>query len=127
MLLGGIQRGASGMRVTEGGDFKDIGTVYFNESASANIQSFASQIDAEADITYDKQRDRFVGRNTYYFGKKQVKGSEGRFYICDSRSIIKPAEAALVQTVEDDVKTFTKREVLQAKKARELLVRMGFP
>jgi hypothetical protein len=83
-LLGGIQRGASGVRVTEEGEFKDIRTVYFNESASANILSFASQIDAGADITYEKERDRFVmipdqGKNVYYFGRKRVKGSEGRF------------------------------------------------
>ena len=132
LLLGGIQRGASGVRVTEEGDFQDIGTVYFNESASANILSFASQIDAGADITYEKQRDRFVmipdqGKNAYYFVRKQVKGSEGRFYICDSRTMIRPAESVLAQTVEDNMRTFTKREVMQAKKARELLVRMGFP
>ena len=132
VLLGGIQRGASGVRVTEEGEFKDIGTVYYNESASANILSFASQIDAGADITYEKERDRFVmipdkGENVYYFGRKRVKGSEGRFYICDSRTMIMPAESALVQTVEDNMRTFTKREVLQAKHARELMVRMGFP
>ena len=132
LLLGGIQRGASGVRVTEEGDFQDIGTVYFNESASANILSCASQIDAGADITYEKGRDRFVmipdqGKNAYYFGRKQVKGSEGRFYICDSRTMIRPTESVLVQTVEDNMRTFTKREVMQAKKARELLVRMGFP
>ena len=40
------------------------------------------------------------GKNTYYFGRKQVQGSEGNFYICDSRSMIKPAGSALVQTVE---------------------------
>jgi hypothetical protein len=132
VLLGGIQSGASGVRGTQEGEFKDIGTVYFNELASANILSFASQIDAGADITYDKARDRFVmipdqGKNTHYFGRKQVEGSEGRLYICDSRSMIKPAESALVQTVEENMKVFTKREIMQAKKARELLVRMGFP
>jgi hypothetical protein len=41
--------------------------------------------------------------------------------------MIMPAESALVQTVEDNLRTFTKRELLQAKKARELMVRMGFP
>lgn len=59
------------------------------------------------------------GKNSYYFGRKQVEGSEGRLYICDSRSMIKPAESALLQTVEENMKVFTKREIMQAKKASE--------
>lgn len=132
VLLGGIQKGATGVRVTQEGDFEDVGTVYFNETTSANILSFASQIDAGADISYDKDGDRFVmtpagGRKTYYFGRKPVGGSEGRFYVCDTRSMIVPRETALVQTVEGNMRNFTKREVMQARKARELLTRMGFP
>jgi hypothetical protein len=85
-----------------------------------------------ADISYDKTRDRFVmtpagGRNTYYFGRKQASGSEGRFYICDVRTMVVPRENALVQTVEENMKSFTKRDVLQARKARKMLARMGFP
>jgi hypothetical protein len=74
VLVGAVQRGASGVRVTEEGDFSDIGTVYCSDSASANILSFASQIDAGAYISYDKMADRFVmtpagGSNTYLFGR----------------------------------------------------------
>ena len=36
-------------------------------------------------------------------------------------------ESALVTTVESNAKAFTKREVEQARKARALLSRMGFP
>jgi hypothetical protein len=57
----------------------------------------------------------------------EVAGSEGRFYICDTRSMIESREAAFVQTVEDNMKLFTKREIAQARKARESLARMGFP
>ena len=60
VMLGGIQRGATGVRVTKQGEFRDIGTVYFNPAASANILSFASQVDSGADITYDKWNDKFV-------------------------------------------------------------------
>ena len=93
VLLGGIQRGATGLRVTQEGDFNDVGTVYFNETTSANILSFASQIDAGADISYDRTRDRFVmipagGRNTYFFGRMKSGGSEGRCYVCDTRTMI---------------------------------------
>jgi hypothetical protein len=100
--------------------------------ASANILSFASQVDAGADITYDKVNDRFTmipvkGKSTYHFGRKDVTGSQGRFYVCDTRTMIDKNEAAHVATVEDNMKCYTKREIEQARKARELLVRMGFP
>jgi Zinc knuckle len=91
VVVGGIQRGASGVRVTQQGTFRDIGTVYFNECASANILSFAMQVDSGADITYDKSTDRFTmipasGSSMYYFARKELAGSEGRFYICDTRA-----------------------------------------
>jgi hypothetical protein len=118
-MVGGIQRGASGVKVTEEGEFRDVGTVYVNDSATANILSFASQVDAGADITYDKDNDRFVMRparsNTaYYFGRKQISRSEGKFYICETRSMIEANEVALVQTVEENIKSYTKQEVAQA-------------
>jgi hypothetical protein len=107
-------------------------STYVNDSATANILPFASQIDAGADTTYDKDSDRFIMRpagseTAYYFGRKEITGSEGKFYICDTRNMIYLQEAALVQTVEDYMRSYTKREVLQARKAREMLVRMGFP
>jgi hypothetical protein len=131
VLVVGVHRGANGVKVTEEGDFSDIGTVYCSDSASANILSFASQIDAGADISYDKIADRFVmtpagGRNTYLFGRKEASGSEGRFYTCDVRTMIVPKEEVFVQTVEDNMMSFTKRDVMQARKARETLARMGF-
>jgi hypothetical protein len=131
-LLGGIQRGAAGVRVTEQGLFRDVGIVYYSDLVSANILSFASQVDAGADITYDKVNDRFTmipakGESTYHFGREDVTGSQGRFYVCDTRTMIDKNEAAHVATVEDNMKCYTKREIEQARKARELLVRMGFP
>jgi Zinc knuckle len=128
VVLGGIQRGSSGVRVTQQGTFRDLGTVYFDECASANILSFAMQVDSGADVTYDKATDRFImipasGRSVYYFGRKEVAGR----YMCDTRSMIESREAAFVQTVEDNMKLFTKREIAQARKARESLARMGFP
>jgi hypothetical protein len=77
--------------------------VYNSDSASANILSFTSQIDAGAGITYDKANDRFIttpanGEYTDYFGRKDVTGSEGRFYMCDTRTMIESKEAIHVAT-----------------------------
>jgi hypothetical protein len=67
------------------------------------------------------------GTSTYFFSRKDGPGSEGRFYVCDSRTMIESVETAFVQTVESNMRMFSKREVLQARKAREALARMGFP
>jgi hypothetical protein len=40
----------------------------------------------------------------YYFARKEISGSEGKFYICDTRTMIHSQEAALVQTVEENIK-----------------------
>ena len=61
----------------------------------------------------------------YTFKRKDVKRSENRFYICDVGGV--GNETVLVQTVQDNLKLFTKGEIGQAHKAREMLGRMGFP
>lgn len=131
ITVGGIQSGADPVFVNTIADFGDFGEVYFSESASANILSFASQINSGADITYNKTADAFVLKpansdNTYIFGRKNVPGSAGRFYVCDLKSE-ETSDRALVQTVSENMSRYTKREIEQAKRAREMLGRMGFP
>ena len=127
--VGGIQLGTS-VTVDREGDFGELGTVFYSGSASANILSFASQKDAGATINYDNERDYFTlqpkgSERTYRFGRKQIEGSEGRFYSCDWREV--DADTALVTTVAANSRAFSKREIEQARRAREMLARMGFP
>ena len=122
------QRG--GVSVDQEGNFGEFGTVYYSGAASANILSFASQVDSGAAIRYDYLGDCFTLRpkgseSVYRFGRKHVAGSEGRFYSCDWREFMN--DRALVATVTENLRAFTKREVEQARKAREMLARMGFP
>jgi hypothetical protein len=61
-------------------------------------------------------------------GRKDVAGSEGRFYVCDLRTIMMGRnEHALEPTVTENIAKFTKREVTQAREAREMLAKMRFP
>ena len=118
------------MSVDREGEFGDFGTVYYSGSASANILSLAFQVDAGATIRYDHVNDCFTlqpkgSTRTYSFGRKLIIGSEGRFYSCDWREI--QQELALVTTVTETLKAFTKREIEGARRARVLLARMGFP
>ena len=127
--VSGIQQGG-GVKVDHEGEFGEFGTVYYSESASANILSFASQVDSGASIRYDHLSDCFTlqpkgSTRIFRFGRKRVVGSEGRFYSCDWREA--QHDKALVATVVQNIKAFTKREVEQARRARELLARMGFP
>ena len=133
ITMSGIQLGAKPVIVDTIGDFDEFGPVYFSKNSSANILSFASQVNAGAEINYDRLTDIFTLRranssNTYVFGRKDVAGSEGRFYVCDLRTTMMGRnEHALVQTVTENIAKFTKREVIQAREAREMLARMSFP
>ena len=60
-------------------------------------------------------------------------GSTGRFYVCDASGMARQTpsdratDLAMVPTVEDNMRKFTKREIASAAAARELLARMGYP
>ena len=138
ILLNGVQLKAPGVRVDLEGDFGEVGPVYFSQGSTANILSFAAMVDRGADIKYDQKEGRFTlqpkgSRNIYSFCRQQIPGSNGRFYVCDVRSMVRavptqhPAAMALVSTVSANMQRFTKREVASAAKARELLARMGYP
>ena len=94
----------------------------FSEMASANILSFASQVNAGADIDYDKSADQFTLRpansgDSYVFSRKNVERSEGRFYVCVYRSITVPDEEnVFVQIVSENLAGFKKREVEKARR-----------
>ena len=95
-------------------------------------------VDSGASIDYDQKNRRFTLRPKgskliYSFCRLPVAGSEGRYYSCDTESMISTEktshkrEAALISTVEDNKSKFTKREIDSAAKAKELLARMGYP
>ena len=139
IVLNGVNKGSPGIKVDMVGDLEDIGVVYYCPGAAANILSFAALSDSGADIRYDSKNNRFTlrpkgNRQIYCFCRKKLPGSDGRFYMRDTRSMIalKPTfypnrETALVATVAENMRKYTKREVESAGAARELLARMGYP
>lgn len=142
IVLNGVQADARGVRVDMEGDrdFCDVGVVYYSDEASANILSMAAMVDVGAAITYDQSENRFTLRprgseSIYTFCRRNVPGSEGRFYVCDvktmvsSRATAHPAEKDRVNvvTVSDNLKRYSKREVESAGKARQLLAKMRYP
>ena len=139
IILSGIDKDSYGIKVDMVGQLGEIGTVFYSPKASANVLSFAAMSDAGATIRFDSKHERFTlqpkgSQNIYSFCRQDIAGSAGRFYVCDTRTMIGPTptlhtnrEQALVTTVSDNMKRYTHREVETARKAIELLSRMGYP
>lgn len=64
------------------------------------------------------------GGENFIFSRKTTSGTDGRFYCCNMSS---RSDTALVQTVGDNTQLYTKREVAGATKARDMLIKMGYP
>jgi hypothetical protein len=121
------------------GDLGVVGEVYYCPEASANILSFAAMSDSGADIRYNANHGRFTMKppgsdNIYSFCRQDIPGSDGRFYVYDTRTMIakRPtfhprSERAMVATVAENMQKYGKREVESAGSARELLAQMGYP
>ena len=145
VLLNGVQSGAKGVRITQEGDFGEVGKVYYSDQSTANILSYAVMIDQGNKVKYDQRNDRFEMRpagskKVYSFCRKNIPGSEGRFYCCDVNTMVKGfattyplpidlpgPEHALIETEFENKLKYTKCEVEGACKAREMLAKMGFP
>jgi hypothetical protein len=127
----GVQADAKGVTVNKEGTFIDLGRVYFNANASANILSMSALIDAGAKIRYDPSRNAFSvtpsnSINTYHFARRDSVASAGKFYTCDAKSMMR-FEHVMVDTVVENLKRYTKREIESATRARKLLATMGYP
>ena len=69
--------------IDEVGDLLDIGTVYFNPRAVANVVSCATLEDA-GKVTYDQATSSFTARiqNTYVF-RRVRRGKTRNLYACN--------------------------------------------
>jgi hypothetical protein len=95
-------------------------------------------VDAIAKILYDEKADRFIvqmkdSKKIYSFCRKKIPGSESKFYVCNVNTMISnvptshPAEEESLVTVAENMKKYTKREVMGAMASRELLAKLGYP
>jgi Reverse transcriptase (RNA-dependent DNA polymerase) len=121
--IGGIDGGSRGLRIAEEGDFEDLGRVGCEITAAANILSKARLLDAGNIVSYNQLEDAYhlQGQHkNYKFGRKMLSnGRRSNHYACDM------ADYSFVTTVADNMRQYTKREVDQAKTARELMARLG--
>ena len=120
----GVQNDASGVTVSIEGTSRNVGKVYYSDKASANILSMSAMVDSGAIVNYNQEANRFTITDIYSFFRMNVPGSEGKFFICDFRTMIRdepkdhPGHVkAFIQTVSANLTKYTKREVEQAGKA----------
>ena len=103
---------------------------YCSSKTAANILSYAVMVDSGNKISYHQPSDTFTltskgDEETFTFKRKNAPGSEGRFYCCDMSK--RGADRVLVETVTENMRSYNKREVASAAKAREMLSKMGYP
>ena len=107
ITMHGVANRAKGVNIELEGEFNELGTVFVSEEASANILSFAAQVDSGVTMTSDSSYDRFMmkplgSNNIYSFCRKNVVGSEGRFYCCDIRTMIRKTPTVYPEVLSDE-------------------------
>jgi Reverse transcriptase (RNA-dependent DNA polymerase) len=114
---------AGALTTTKAGALRDLGKAYYHHLSPANILSF-SQLREEGHAIHFERRDKtdmfIVSTPSFEY---QFKDRGAGLYVCD----FTPMKTSLVSTIQDNASMHTKREVAQAKAARELQERMAHP
>ena len=120
LTFGGL---AGSLTTTQKGTLRDLCTAHYHPNSPANILSFSQLRKAKHNIEFITAggSDAFVvttSQYSYRFDKRH----DG-LYICD----LSPVKDVMISTVQDNERTYSKREVSQAKAARSLQERMANP
>eukprot|EP01041_Mallomonas_annulata_P013050 gene13050-27536_t len=101
------------------GDTKYFGEVGYSADAIANVLSF-SDVAQRYDIQWDQIQMAFI---VHVSDKKKFVFKYKRgLYVCN----VKQCNQVLVTTVEDNMKAYSKREIRDAARAKELMKRLGY-
>ena len=97
------------------------------QTAAADILLKARLLDAGNTVSYNQSKDEYhleEHQRNYTFGRKILSdGGRSSQYACDMAA----ADHTFVTAVADNMRQYTKREVAQARNARELIARLGYP
>ena len=110
--IGGIDGGSRGLRISEEGDFENLGRVACESTAAANILSKARLLDTGNTVSYNQSLDVYHlhgHRRSYTFSRKMLlNGLRSSHYACDMAN----TDHTFVTTVADNMRQYTKREVV---------------
>lgn len=124
ILVDGINGDGPSMLITEEGE-TPLGTAYYDKRAGANVLSFSTAVDNFDRVQYDSLLDEFLIRvSSYSKAMRFQRDFYTGMYIYnlndDTEWIEAEAGAAMVVTVEDKLKQYSRREIKKAEMAREL-------
>lgn len=120
--LGGVNKTAKPLEVTKGGRFRGLPvTVGVHRDGAANILSKTQLLDAGERVSYDQINDVYVLNEDMIFSRKQLEdGRKSAHYSMETDTV-------MLQTVAENARRYTKREVRTADAAREFIARLGYP
>jgi hypothetical protein len=129
--LGGINSAGGVLTVSSAGSFRDLGgiegTIGYAAGAAANVLSFAKLRDAGHWIGYHPHQEEwwlYGDEHIYVFARKKLlSGRMSSHYSCD----VMATERVLVETVSENQLMWSRREVEEADRGRQLLKRLGTP
>ena len=114
ICIDGVEEGSDGVRTSSGG-VTEFGEAYYTNKVIGNILSFAKCVDSMYRVKYAEDKDQFEiqpvrGGKVYIFARDK----DSNLYLCN---VSRRARVA-TNTVRDQMKMYTRREVAQAEKAR---------
>jgi hypothetical protein len=126
MIIGGVNPKGSPLVITECGE-TDFGFAYYDPKCIANILSFGNIVNSCESVVYNSRHDCYVvqvkpGGKCYQFSRDH----DSNIYLCDLDTMISEPRLAMVVTVSDKMKKYSKRQVKQAELAREYQRKLGY-
>ena len=124
ILVDGINGDGPAMLITEEGQ-TPFGTAYFDKRAGANVLSFGTAVDNFDRVLYDSLMDEFLIRvSSHSKAMRFARDFHTGMYVHtideDGNAVELQEGAAMVITVEDKLKQYSRKEIKKAEIAREL-------
>jgi hypothetical protein len=124
--IGGIDSEGTPLVVSEVGSFNALQTVGYSPESCANVLSKSTLVDDGVDVDYIKASDVYTVQCTsgppLIFSRKILSnGKKSKHYACDMADDYK----VMVETVSDNSKRLTVRELKRATAAREFMANMA--
>ena len=141
--LGGVNDNEKGIMIDKAGNFEEYGVVSQSDGAVANILSQPILVDLGFIVEYQLDRDIYVlsgkGTAARVFHRNFLKnGAKSKHYTCNWLKPTRVADHAiripehevntvLVNTVANNLKYCTKRDLVQIKRVQDLSRKLGHP
>lgn len=129
--LRGITGGDQGMRIELEGTASFLGTkqhtVSYHTNANVNVLGWSSLKDDGILIESFEDEDYFIVNKVLRFDRKTLaNGEKSKHYTCDVAKLLVVQQTIATQTVADNLRSYTKREVARAIAAKEFQRRLGY-